>query len=261
MHGWTRHAGSKYWLGVWKLLANSAVSRNKTNGGRYVLERFVFPARSEEWVAVAEVRVAKRFYSHRLELVAQLEQTGPTHYLKVKPSLRGRADAHIIKTSNGGAAPAREGCAPEVAASMSHVPALITTRIGWLRRRGGLVRCVCHKPSAAVRSTRFLCVSEVPSRLRLAPWLAHFLATRIETARGALPVRLLHALNSLPRAIAANSAAARHGCSAQHITGYLPQHRSQFSTACGSPCRRPPRTPRAKLPRPVARRPRRASSA
>ena len=63
MHGWTRHAGSKYWLGVWKLLANSPVSRNKTNGGRYVLERFVFPARSEEWVAVAEVRVAKRFYS------------------------------------------------------------------------------------------------------------------------------------------------------------------------------------------------------
>ena len=75
-----RGTPAEYWLGVWKLLANSAVSRNKTNGGRYVLERFVFPARSEEWVAVAEVRVAKRFYSHRLELVAQLEQTGPTHY-------------------------------------------------------------------------------------------------------------------------------------------------------------------------------------
>ena len=101
VHGWTRHAGSKYWLGVWKLLANSAVSRNKTNGGRYVLERFVFPARSEEWVAVAEVRVAKRFYSHRLELVAQLEQTGPTHYLKVKPSLKRACRRHDrSETSN-----------------------------------------------------------------------------------------------------------------------------------------------------------------
>ena len=29
VHGWTRHAGSKYWLGVWKLLANSAVSRKQ----------------------------------------------------------------------------------------------------------------------------------------------------------------------------------------------------------------------------------------
>ena len=125
VHGWTRHAGSKYWLGVWKLLANSAVSRNKTNGGRYVLERFVFPARSEEWVAVAEVRVAKRFYSHRLELVAQLEQTGPTHYLKVKPSLRGRADDTIDQKpatfEQCGAAPAWEGETFEVpAASMGN---------------------------------------------------------------------------------------------------------------------------------------------
>ena len=106
-------------------MANSAVSRNKTNGGRYVLERFVFPARSEEWVAVAEVRVAKRFYSHRLELVAQLEQTGPTHYLKVKPSLRGRADDTVDEKpatfEQCGAAPAWEGETFEVpAASMGN---------------------------------------------------------------------------------------------------------------------------------------------
>ena len=93
VHGWTRHAGSKYWLGVWKLLTqNCACTRNRLDGGRYVLERFVFPARAEEWVAVAEVGVAKRFYSSHLELRAQLETKSPTYYLKVKPSLRGRAD-------------------------------------------------------------------------------------------------------------------------------------------------------------------------
>ena len=109
--GWTRHADQNTGSAV-STPPRTAVSRNKTNGGRYVLERFVFPARSEEWVAVAEVRVAKRFYSHRLELVAQLEQTGPTHYLKVKPQSEGARRRHDrSETSNVtcGAAPAWEG--------------------------------------------------------------------------------------------------------------------------------------------------------
>ena len=201
MHGWTRHAGSKYWLGVWKLFANSAVSRNKTNGGRYVLERFVFPARSEEWVAVAEVRVAKRFYSHRLELVAQLEQTGPTHYLKVKPSLRGRADDTIDQKPAGVRAVARRR--PGRARRRCRRRAWATPYVPALRPRhslrptasggvvfGALLRCGPPRPLLrSIGRLALMSSSRVQSRLRLVVLAARFDWRPVlrETARGALP--------------------------------------------------------------------------
>lgn len=105
VHGWTRHAGSKYWTGVWGLLARHCeCTARRGDGDRWVLERFVFPARGEEWVAVARVGVAKRFYSARLELVAQLETASPTHYLKVKPGASRAADRA------GAPPPAFEAC-------------------------------------------------------------------------------------------------------------------------------------------------------
>ena len=86
VHSWTRHSGSKYWTGVWGLLSRHCeFTKNHNEWSRYVLERFVFPKTSEEWIAVAEVTIQKRFYSPQLELVAQLKTCSATMYLKVKP--------------------------------------------------------------------------------------------------------------------------------------------------------------------------------
>ena len=94
VHSWTRHSGSKYWTGVWGLLArHCTVTRAPCDRARFVLERFVFPHAAEEWVAVAEVAVAKRFYSPALDLVAELKTISETAYLLVKPANDRRFDA------------------------------------------------------------------------------------------------------------------------------------------------------------------------
>ena len=86
VHSWTRHSGSKYWSGVWTLLSRHCeFTKVHNDRSRYVLERFVFPHAAEEWIAVAEVTIMKRFYSPQLELVAQLKTSSSTMYLKVKP--------------------------------------------------------------------------------------------------------------------------------------------------------------------------------
>mmetsp|Transcript_24503 Transcript_24503/g.73543 ORF Transcript_24503/g.73543 Transcript_24503/m.73543 type:complete len:351 (-) Transcript_24503:37-1089(-) len=86
VHSWTRHSGSKYWSGIWGLLARHCeVTRRKPDGARFVLERFVFPSISEEWIAVAEVAADRKYYTPQLELVARLRACSPAAYLKVKP--------------------------------------------------------------------------------------------------------------------------------------------------------------------------------
>lgn len=94
VHGWTRHSGSKYWTGVWGLLSrHCAVTRgNRSERSRFVLERFVFPRTGEEWVAVAEVAVNRRYYSPSLDLMAEIKVTSDTAYLKVKPANDRRFD-------------------------------------------------------------------------------------------------------------------------------------------------------------------------
>lgn len=70
VHSWTRHSGSKYWSGVWALLSRHCeFTKVHNDRSRYVLERFVFPRAGQEWIAVAEVAIQKRFYSPQLELV------------------------------------------------------------------------------------------------------------------------------------------------------------------------------------------------
>ena len=89
VHSWTRHSGSKYWSGVWALLSRHCeFTKVHNDRSRYVLERFVFPRAGQEWIAVAEVAIQKRFYSPQLELVAQLKTSSQTMYLKVKPADR-----------------------------------------------------------------------------------------------------------------------------------------------------------------------------
>ena len=247
---------------------------------------------------MAEVRVAKRFYSHRLELVAQLEQTGPTHYLKVKPSLRGRADDTVDQKpatfEQCGAAPAWEGETVEVPAASMGNPRVVPLSLSyhclgclraarsWSARRGlavlapslcvfwGVIEAAtgdlgCVDLSFATRTLRsfetlssaacLLALNSLPRALSV-----HVSPLHVSTACAA-PSRCTSLSLRVSAAHSPHSAPHSHSCESPPRLP-VPQYRSLYSTACGSPLQEHlPRTPEKRSRAPSRARRRRASSA